>query len=112
MYTPLTFLETAHLSVLTRDYFSRKQKELYQQKGTFYKQASIPSNALLASYKVGLPHRIVKYKESHTIAKELIPSNAVDMVNLMIGESAELSALALMKSKYRLKISVEKKLSV
>src|SRR6218665_2926671 len=42
--TPLTFLETAHLSVLTRDYFSRKQKELYQQKGTFYKQASIPSN--------------------------------------------------------------------
>ena len=69
------------------------------------------SNALLASYKVGLPHRIVKYKESHTIAKELIPSNAVDMVNLMIGE-AELSALALMKSKYRLKISVEKKLSV
>jgi len=27
----------------------------------------------------------------------------------MIGESAELSALALMKSKYRLKISVEKK---
>jgi len=31
------------------------------------------------------------------------------MVNLMIGESAELSALALMKSKYRLKINVEKK---
>jgi len=36
----------------SRDYFSRKLKELYQQrveKGTFYKQASIPSNALLAS---------------------------------------------------------------
>jgi len=101
--TPLKFLETAHPSVVSksRDYFSRKQKELYQQKGAFYKQASIPSNALLSSYKVA--HRIAKYKEPHTIAKELIPSNAVDMVNLMIGESAELSALALMKSKYRLK---------
>ena len=48
--TPLKFLETAHLSVVIRDYFSRKQKELYQQKGTFYKQASIPRNALLASF--------------------------------------------------------------
>src|SRR6218665_1259915 len=64
------------------------------------------SNALLASYKVA--HRIAKCKESHTIS-ELIPSIAVDMGNLIIGESAELSALALMKSKYRLKINVEKK---
>src|SRR6218665_1418100 len=64
------------------------------------------SNALLASYKVA--HRIAKCKEPHTIS-ELIPSIAVDMGNLMIGESAELSALALMKSKYRLKINVEKK---
>src|SRR6218665_3883714 len=53
------------------------------------------SNALLASYKVA--HRIAKCKEPHTIS-ELIPSIAVD-----------LSALALMKSKYRLKINVEKK---
>src|SRR6218665_3357814 len=105
---PLKVLETAHLSAVckSRDYFSRKQKELYQQKGTFYKQASIPSNALLVSYKAA--HRIAKCKEPHTISDELIPSNAVDMVNLMIGESAELSALALMKSKYRLKINVEK----
>src|SRR6218665_3582940 len=64
------------------------------------------SNALLASYKVA--HRIAKCKEPHTIS-ELIPSIAVDMGSLMIGESAELSALALMKSKYCLKINVEKK---
>jgi hypothetical protein len=45
-------LETTHPSVVSksRDYFSRKLKELNQQKGSFYKQASIPSNALLASY--------------------------------------------------------------
>jgi len=85
--TPLKFLETAHPSAVIKslDYFNRKQKELYQQKRTFYKQASIPSNALLASYKVA--HRIAKCKDPHTIANELIPSNAVDMVNLMIGES-------------------------
>jgi len=44
-----------------------------------------------------------------TIAEELILPTAVDMVNLMIGESAGFSALALspMKSKYRSKINVE-----
>jgi hypothetical protein len=81
-------LETTHPSVLskTRDYFSRKVKELNQQKGSFYKLASIPSNALLASYKVA--HRIAKCKKPHTIAEELILSAAVDMVNIMISESA------------------------
>jgi hypothetical protein len=54
----------------SRDYFSRKLKELNQQKGSFYKQASIPSNALLTSYKVG--HITVKYKKPHTIVEELI----------------------------------------
>jgi len=54
----LKFLETTHLSAVSksRDYFSRKQaKELYQQKSrpTFYKPASIPNNALLASYTAG-----------------------------------------------------------
>jgi len=48
----LKFLETTHPSAVnkSRDYFSRKLKELYQQKGSFSKQTSIPSNALLASY--------------------------------------------------------------
>jgi len=64
---------------------------------------------LLVSYKVG--HRIVKYMEPYTIAEELILLAAVDMVNLMIGESAGFSALALMKSKYRSKINVEKQIS-
>ena len=42
-------LVTLHPSTVSkfRDYFSRKLKELYRQKGTFYNQASIPSNALL-----------------------------------------------------------------
>jgi hypothetical protein len=55
-------LETIHRSAVnkSRDYFSRKLKELNQQKGSFYKQASIPNNALLASYKVA--HRIAKCK--------------------------------------------------
>jgi hypothetical protein len=81
-------LETTHPSVVSksRDYFSRKLEELNQQKGRFYKQASIQSNALLASYKVA--HRIAKCKKPHTIAEELILPAAVDMANIMIGESA------------------------
>jgi hypothetical protein len=81
-------LGTTHSSVVSksRDYFTRKLNELNQQKGTFYKQASIPSNALLASYKVA--HRISKCKKPHTIAEELILPAVVDMVNIMIGESA------------------------
>jgi hypothetical protein len=45
----------------------------------------MPSNVLLASYKVA--HRITKCKKSHTIAEELILPAAVDMVNIMIDES-------------------------
>jgi len=71
-------------------------KELYQQKGTFNRQASLPCNALLASYQV--THRIAKCEEPHAIAEELTLSAAVDMVTLMIGKSAGFSALALMKS--------------
>jgi hypothetical protein len=41
---------------------------------------------LLASYKVA--HRIAKCKKSHRIAEELILPAAVDMVNIMIGESS------------------------
>jgi len=49
LITPLKFLETAHPSAVSkfRDYFSMKLKELYKQKGTSYKQASLQSNALL-----------------------------------------------------------------
>jgi hypothetical protein len=81
-------LETTHPSIISKscDYFSRKLKELIQQKGSFYKQASIPSNALLAYFKVA--HRIGKCMKPHTIAEELILPAALDMVNIMIGESA------------------------
>jgi hypothetical protein len=79
-------LEITHPSAISksRDYFSRKLKELNQQRGTFYKQASIPSNA---SYKVA--HRIAKCKKPHTIAEELILPAAVDMLNIMIGVCLE-----------------------
>jgi len=46
----------------------------------------------------------------HTIAELILPP-AVDIVNLMIGESIGFSALALVKSKYRSKIIVEKGIS-
>jgi hypothetical protein len=41
---------------------------------------------LLASYKVA--HRIAKCKKPYTIAEKLILPAAVDMVNIMIGQSA------------------------
>jgi hypothetical protein len=47
---------------------------------------TIPSNALLASYKVA--YRVAKCKKPHTIAEQLILPAAVDLVNIMIGESA------------------------
>jgi len=77
-------LEASHKYTIgkPRDYFIRKLKELKQEKNTFFKNASIPTNALIASYKVS--YRIAKCKKSHTIAEELILS----MVNIMVGESA------------------------
>jgi hypothetical protein len=83
-------LQTTHPSIVSKshDYFSRKLKELNQQKGSFYKQASIPSNVLLASYKVAHTSTIAKCKKPHTITEELILPAAVDMVDIMIGESA------------------------
>ena len=41
----------------------------------------------------------------------LILPAAVDMINLIIGESAGFSALTLRKSRYRSKINVEKEIS-
>jgi hypothetical protein len=69
-----------------RDHFRRKLKELNQQKGSFFKQASTPSTALLAFYKVA--HRIENCKKPRTIAEDLVLSAAVGMMNIMIGESA------------------------
>ncbi|KAL4101100.1 hypothetical protein QTP88_012347 [Uroleucon formosanum] len=81
-------LETNHKYTVgkSRDYFDRKRKELKQEKSIFFKNASIPNNAMIASYKVAF--RIAKCKKPHTIAEELILPAALDMVNIMIGESA------------------------
>lgn len=81
-------LETNHKYAVgkSRDYFDRKRKELKQEKRIFFNNASIPNNALIASYKVAF--RIAKCKKPHTIAEELILPAALDMVNIMIGESA------------------------
>ncbi|XP_050547253.1 uncharacterized protein LOC126908954 [Daktulosphaira vitifoliae] len=81
-------LETNHKYAVgkSRDYFDRKRKELKQEKSIFFNNASIPNNALIASYKVAF--RIAKCKKPHTIAEELILPAALDMVNIMIGESA------------------------
>jgi hypothetical protein len=70
-------LETTHPSVVSecRDCVNRKLK-LNQQKSSFYKQASIRSNGLLASYNVA--HRIAKCKKHQRNAEELILPAAVD----------------------------------
>lgn len=57
-----------------------------QQKGSIYKRMSIPNNALLASYKVA--YRVAKCKKAHIIAEQLILPAALDLVNIMISESA------------------------
>jgi len=52
---PFNILEIpAQLVNLVTTSLQQEAKRVYQQKGTFSKQASIPSNALLASYKVAL----------------------------------------------------------
>lgn len=81
-------LETVHGNLVNkpRDYFVSKLKAMAQQKHIFTKQATIPSNALLSSYKVAW--RIAKSKKPHTIAENLILPAAMDMVSIMIGDAA------------------------
>ncbi|XP_060878351.1 protein FAM200A-like [Metopolophium dirhodum] len=81
-------LETVHGNLVNkpRDYFVSKLKAMAQQKHIFTKQATIPSKALLSSYKVAW--RIAKSKKPHTIAKNLILPAAMDMVSIMIGDAA------------------------
>lgn len=60
--------------------------ELKQQKRSIYKQISIPNNALLASYKVA--YKIAMCKKANAIAEQIILPAAVNLVNIMIYESA------------------------
>jgi hypothetical protein len=59
---------------------------LIKRKDTFPKQASIPGNVLLASYNMA--YRVAKCQKPRSIVEELILLAAVDMVNIMVGESA------------------------
>ncbi|KAL4132622.1 hypothetical protein QTP88_009744 [Uroleucon formosanum] len=79
--------ETNHGSFINkkRDYFVRQREQLEKQSTSFIKQISVPTKALLASYK--LAFRIAQSKKPHTIAEELILPSAIDMVSTMIGES-------------------------
>lgn len=81
-------LETthSHLRGKPRDFFVRKSRELKHQSTALLSRASVPTKALLASYKVA--YRVAKCKKPHTIAEELILPAALDMVSVMIGESA------------------------
>lgn len=81
-------LETIHPTMVgkSREFFTRKLQNVQKQKNVLTQQASIPGNALLSSFKVA--YRVAKCKKPHTIAEELILPAAVDMVNIMIGESA------------------------
>jgi zinc finger BED domain-containing protein 5/7/8/9 len=79
-------LETIHANFAnkSREYFVSKLKAMTQQKNIFTKQATIPSKALLSSYKVAW--RIAKSKKPHTIAENLILPAAMDMVSIMISK--------------------------
>ncbi|XP_023211413.1 zinc finger BED domain-containing protein 5-like, partial [Centruroides sculpturatus] len=88
-------LETIHSNLIKscgfpcrkpQDFFARKLRELKHQSTSLFSRASIPSKALLASYKVA--HRIAKCKKLHTIAEDLILPAAIDMVSVIIGKLA------------------------
>ncbi|XP_068115052.1 zinc finger BED domain-containing protein 5-like [Hyperolius riggenbachi] len=80
-------LETNYPNVANKspDFFARRLSDIQEQKKTFLKQASIPKNALLASYKVA--YLVAKCKKPHTIPEDLILPAAMEMVTLMAGES-------------------------
>ncbi|XP_077295404.1 protein FAM200B-like [Arctopsyche grandis] len=50
-----------------------------------YKIVPVPSNALLASYKVS--YRIANCKKPHTIGETLVLPAAIDMIEIMFGKS-------------------------
>jgi hypothetical protein len=79
--------KTNHGSLINkkRDYFVRQREQLEKQSTSFIKQTSVPTKALLASYKVTF--RVAQSKKPHTIAEELILLSTTDMVSTMIGES-------------------------
>ncbi|CAK1599034.1 unnamed protein product [Parnassius mnemosyne] len=82
-------LETTHsnLQGKPRDFFVRKLRELKHQSTALLSKVSVPTKALLASYKVA--HRVAKCKKPHTIAEELILPAAVDMKLIDLNKSLQ-----------------------
>lgn len=56
-----------------------------QSKLNLVKDLEVPSNALLPPFKVA--YRMTKCKKHHTIVQESILPGALDMLNIMQGES-------------------------
>lgn len=79
-------LETKHAELVNKpkEYFARKLNSFKSTQQTFTKMTTVPSKALLASFKVS--HKIAKCKKPHTIGETLILPAAVDIVSTMFGD--------------------------
>lgn len=71
-------LETNRFSMVeeSRELSNRKLQDLHKHKNVFTRQSSVPSNVLLAPFKIA--YRVAKCKGA-----------ALDTVNIILGESAE-----------------------
>ncbi|KAK5863610.1 hypothetical protein PBY51_000631 [Eleginops maclovinus] len=65
-------------------FFLRKEAALHGQKTVVHSQATVPTKALAASYKVA--HLVAKAQKPHTIAESLILPAAIAMTTAMHGE--------------------------
>jgi hypothetical protein len=65
-------LETKHAELVNKpkEFFARKLIDFQSTQQTFKNIITVPSKALLASYKVA--HRIAKCKKPHTVGETLI----------------------------------------
>ncbi|KAL4083746.1 hypothetical protein QTP88_029062 [Uroleucon formosanum] len=80
-------LETKHAELVNKpkEFFARKCSSFQSTQQTFKKMTTVPSKALLASFKVA--HRIAKCKKPHTVGETLILPAAVDIVSTMFGDN-------------------------
>ena len=75
-----------NLSRKPREFFARKLSKMNKQRVVFSNFLQTPAKAQLASFKVA--YRIAKCKKLHTIAEEVVLPAALDLVSIIIGESA------------------------
>ena len=86
MWNRLLVFSYNNLSRKPREFFARKLSETNKQWVVFLNFLQTPAKAQLASFKVA--YRIAKCKKLHTIAEELVLPTALDLVLIIIGESA------------------------